>query len=65
MEATAPKIWFGRRIQIIWELDVDDIVIVIIRCCVTQKLFALVHVKGIFRARMDSLVISTLWHCIT
>jgi len=60
VEVTTPEIWFGRRIQIIWELDVDDVIIIIMRCCVTWKSFALVHVEGMFRVRMGSLVVSIL-----
>jgi len=65
VEATAPEVWFSRRIQIIQELDIDNIVIVIMRCYITRKSFVLVHVKGTFRVRMGGLVVSTLWHHIT
>ena len=60
VEVTTPEVWFSRRIWIIWELDVDDIVIIIMKCYVMQKSFALVHVEGIFRVRMGGLIVSIL-----
>ena len=58
MEATAPEVQFSRRIRIIRELDVDDVVIVNLRCCVTQKSFALIHIEGTFRVRIGGPIFS-------
>jgi len=65
VEVTAPQVWFSRRIWIIWELDVNDVVIIIMRCCVTWKSFALVYVEDTFRVRMDGLIVSILWPYVT
>ena len=65
IEATAPEVWFGRRIQIIWELYVNDIVVIIMRCCIMQKSFALINIENTFSVEMGGLIVSILWPHVT
>jgi len=65
VEATAPEVWFDRSIRIIWELYVNDIVVLIMKYCIMWKLFALINVENMFRVGMGGLVISILWPRVT
>ena len=60
MEATTSEVWFGGRVRIIWELDVDNIVIVTLWSLDIWKTFALIRIENTFRVRMGDLVVSGL-----
>ena len=65
MEATTPEVWFSRSIQIVWELYVNDVVVIIMRCCIMWKSFTLINVETMFRVGMGGLIVSILWPRVT
>jgi len=48
MEVTASKFWLGRCVGVIWKLDVDDIIIIVIEGCIAWLSFALIGIANMF-----------------
>ena len=60
VEAPAPEVWFGRSIQVVWKLDIDDIIIVTLWSLDMWDTFDLIHIENVFRVRMGGLMLSVV-----
>jgi len=57
MEVTVLEFWFSRRIGVVQKLNVDDIVIIVIRSCITLLSFALIHIASTFQINKGGLML--------